>query len=600
MKFAFSFLTFLFATVLLQAQNNQATQKIDKKLSELLEVSHAPGFSICIVRGDKVIYSKGFGYANIEKKQKVDENTLFPIGSTSKAFTTALLGILEGENALSFDDSPIKYLPGLKFYNAQLNTELTIKDLVSHRSGLPRHDLSWYLFPTEDKDSLLARVQYHQPFTSFRTQWYYNNFGYLIQGMIAAKITGKSWEQNIRDRFFEPLGMLRSNLSIAEMKTFDNIATGYQWKNLDKTEAMEYFNIAAISPAGSINSSAAEMSAWLKLWLNKGRYNGKQILPESYIVKAQNPLMLVGGGIADPQFPDQHLKSYGYAWFESSYKGHYRMEHGGNIDGFSGNVCLFPADSLGIVILCNQDGSFVPALARNIVSDILLKTKEDNWVNYHKDKVADLKKQLESSKSGQIAERVANTSSSHSMREFEGTYTHPGYGDFTVSISNDSLFAQFPVRKYYLQHWHYDVFRGLEVKNANVDTTSELGTNLNFRTGESGQISSVSIKVEPTLEPMEFTRTPPRIKFDAKNLKLFSGNYELAGAILKVTEAADALLLDVPGQPQYTLVPSGENEFTVQGLSGYKARFAESMTHVELQLIQPNGTFVAKKTIKNK
>lgn len=499
-------LIFLLNFTLAFAQNAFPTKQLDDKLEVLLKETHAPGFSIAIVKNNQVIYSKGFGYSNIAQKQKVDENTLFAIGSTTKAFTTGLLGIMEAEHGLNFDDNPRKYLPKLEFYNDQLDAELTIKDLVAHRSGLPRHDMSWYLFPTENRDSLLTRIKYHEPFKDIRTQWYYNNFGYLIQGMITEKITGKSWEDNIRERFFIPLEMKNSNLSFAEMKQAKNMATGYEWKNMETTKAMDYYNIAAMSPAGSINSSALEMTKWIGIWLNKGKYKDKQVLPEAYVKKAINPLFIING-IADPKFPDQHLNSYGYAWFVSSYKGHYRMDHGGNIDGFSANVSLFPNDDIGIVVLTNQNGSMLPVLARNIAADLLLATKATDWIAYLKEKQTANKKKLTETKTEAANAKVNGTKPSHSLQEFTGDYKHPGYGTFYITVKNDSLFAQTPKGELYLSHRHYDIFTPMEVKNNVVDTDTEEHSGFNFQTDDAGKIVALTIKLEPTLEPIKFTKT---------------------------------------------------------------------------------------------
>jgi CubicO group peptidase (beta-lactamase class C family) len=380
MKFKLLLLAIVFANSVF-AQSNLNEKRLDKTLKSLQEATQAVGFSVAIVQGDKIIYAKGFGYKDLEIILKVDEHTLFPIGSTSKAFTTALLGIMEDEKDLKFTDSPKKYLPELEFYNTDLNNNITIKDMVSHRTGLPRHDLSWYLFPTESKDSLLARVKHQKPFTEIRTQWYYNNFMYLAQGLITEKLTGKSWEDNIRERFFKPLQMQTSNLTIKELEASANVSKGYVLEKFSTSKLTPYYNIAAISPAGSINSSASEMANWIKIWLNDGKFNNTQVLPENYVKKAINPLILVGNGIVDDKFPDQHLNSYGYAWFVSSYKGHYRLEHGGNIDGFSANVSFFPTDNFGIVVLANQDGSALPTLVRNAISDELLNLEKNRLGN---------------------------------------------------------------------------------------------------------------------------------------------------------------------------------------------------------------------------
>lgn len=574
------------------SQQSISAQKLEKKISEYLEVSRAPGVAVAVVTKDKVLLSKGYGYRNLEKKQVVDANTLFAIGSTSKAFTTALLGVLEQSHKLSFDESPRKYLSDLNFYNDQLNSELTIKDLICHRSGLPRHDYSWYLFPTEDKDSLLARVAYHEPFTDIRTAWYYNNFAYLIQGLIAEELTEQTWEENIAEKFFKPLEMSRSNTDIYALQRDKNRATGYQWKQFKNVEPMDYFNIAAIGAAGSVNSSVSEMGNWMQTWLNGGKYKGVQVLPESYVRKAMNPLMLVGEGVKDPKFPDQHLNAYGYAWFISSYKGHYRMEHGGNIDGFSANVCLFPYDDLGIVVLTNQNASLLPTLIRNEISDMVLKLPESDWMAYLEEKIDQAKKQIEKQKEAQSSSRVAAAGPSHNLSSYAGNYSQPGYGTFAIQLKNDSLFARFREYQFYLQPWHYDVFKPREISKGRVDMETDAELDFNFQSNLQGDISGVAIKIEPTLDPLIFSRSAFNVELSEEQLASFAGVYELGGMKIKVTKAKDGLFLDVPGQPQYTLKAISDSEFVVHGLQGYKARFEVAN---ELHMIQPNGTFVAKK-----
>lgn len=577
------------------SQSNLNEVQLDTTLTALQELTGTVGFSVAVVKGKEVIYSKGFGFSDLENEQKADENTLYPIGSTSKAFTVGLLGIMEEEKGLSFNDSPRKYLPELEFYNDELNNNITILDMVSHRTGLPRHDLSWYLFPTNNKDSLLSRVQYQEPFTDIRTQWYYNNFMYLAQGLITEKLTGKSWEDNIRERFFNPLDMSRSNLSIKELEGATNISKGYALENFETNKLLPYYDIAAISPAGSINSSVAEMANWLKVWLNEGQYNGKQILPKSYVEKAINPLMLVGNGIADKQFPDQYLNSYGYAWFVSSYKGHYRLEHGGNIDGFSANVSFFPTDKVGIVVLTNQNGSALPTLVRNTVSDMLLDLSETDWKAYYSEKIEEIKASEEKKKAGEKKSRILNTTPSHELTAYTGKYDHPAYGSFKIVYENDSLFARFTRKDAFLDHKHYDVFKPYLINNKKADTISGLGFNFNFQTNDLGDIETVRLKFEPTLDPIIFTRTPEQTDVDPQILASYVGTYTLSGAELKVYMKEENLRLLVPGQPEYTLIPVTENEFLIKGLSGFKANFVPRDNSVDLMLLQPNGTFTATK-----
>lgn len=595
----FVLFTFSLLTLLLPFQN-QAQGKVDKelekKLQQLLEETNTPGFSIAIVKGDEVIYAKGFGYSDLENKVKVDENTLFAIGSTTKAFTTGLLGILEEEKGFKFSDKPSKYLPELEFYNDELNTYLTVEDLVCHRSGLPRHDFSWYLFATDSKDSLLERVAFQEPTLGLREGWQYNNFGYLIQGMISEELTGKTWEDNIKNYYFNKLDMKRSNVSIAELQQSSNIAKGYDWIDFDHAELMDYFKIASMSPAGSINSSSSEMANWIKVWLNDGKYKDLEILPASYVSKALNPLFSLGSGVSDPNFADQHLSSYGYAWFNSSYKGHYRMEHGGNIDGFSANVCLFPSDDLGIVVLCNQNGSMLPSLVRNTVADALLGVEKDDWVKYFKERKSKVKEQMEALEKADESMRQEGTSPSHSLVQFTGKYNNPGYGTFSLVLNNDSLFAQFGVHTAYLEHFHYNIFSPMQIKNGKVTADELIGSKFNFQTSDMGEIESVLIHFEAGLDPIKFMRSPLVVDVSEEDLKKHIGIYVLGGANLVIGLGEDlTLTLDVPGQPQYKLLPSSANEFSLKGISGYKARFEERDGKASLILIQPNGTFVASK-----
>ena len=350
------------------SQPDTRLKNIDKELNKVLAATKAPGFAVAVVEGDKVIYAKGFGYRDYENEIPVDANTLFAIGSSTKAFTSAILGKLRAEDKLSFDDSPLDHIPELKFHNDNMNNNIIIKDLMRHSTGLPRHDLSWYYFPTHNKDSLIQRVKYQEPFTGVRQQWYYNNFMFLAQGVIAEKITGKSWEDNINDMFFKPLGMSRSNSTIDEMKSANNAAFGYELKKGDVISKMDYYDIAGMSPAGSINSSVNDMTKWLMTWINKGKFNDIEIIPETYVTEAMSSQMVLNAALPDEELPDMHFAHYGYGWMLQSYRGHYRVEHGGNIDGFSASVAFFPTDKLGIVVLTNQNGSAVTGLARNTIA----------------------------------------------------------------------------------------------------------------------------------------------------------------------------------------------------------------------------------------
>ncbi len=579
---------------------SQVTDKrlkgIEKEFEQLLDTWKAPGFAVAIVEGNKVLYSAGFGKRNIEQDLPVTANTLFAIGSCSKAFTSSLLGILRSETDLTFDDPPAKYIPELKFYNNEMNDGITIRDLMCHRTGLPRHDYSWYFFPTDNRDSLMARLQYQEPTFGVREQWQYNNFMFLAQGVIAEKITGKSWEENIKEHFFKPLGMNTAAVDIEEMTSRADHATGYEVKNDEIIRPMDYYEIRAMAPAGSINSSVNEMASWLKVWINGGKLDGKEIIPADYAREAMSSQMVVGGGLPSAEVPDAFLSNYGYGWFLSSYRGHYRVEHGGNIDGFSASTSFFPTDSIGIVVLTNQNGSTIPGIVRNMVADRMLGLKAINWsdqVKSQRDKQLAAQKETVKSTS---SNRRENTQLSHPITEYTGSYENPAAGKMRITLKNDSLFGSSNDASLWLEHYHYDVFEPHFINKYGIDTTSSL-LRVVFQTDASGDISGFTMNIEPTLDPILFKRAVEAVKMEVAELEKYSGEYELAGMVAKFFMKNDELHLVVPNQPEYTLIPTGKDAFAIKGLDGFNVKFSsdDSGNISEAVFIQPNGTFAAKK-----
>jgi CubicO group peptidase (beta-lactamase class C family) len=580
------------------SQTDKRLKGIEKQFSSVLESTKAAGFAVAIVEGDKIIYAKGFGYSDYENKVPADANTLFAIGSSTKAFTSALLGLHREDDKLSFNDNPRQHIPELEFYNDDMNNNIIIKDLMRHSTGLPRHDGAWYYFPSHDKDSLLARIKHQEPFTGIRQQWYYNNFGFLVQGVITEKITGKSWEENIEDHFFKPLGMNRSKTRIEGMKTSSNAALGYTLDADRNIEKMDYYDIAGMSPAGSINSSVNDMSKWLITWINKGKYKDEQIIPENYIREAMSSQMVVAAGLPTEELPDAQFANYGYGWLLHSYKGHYVVEHGGNIDGFSANVAFFPTDKLGIVVLTNQNGSAVPRLIRNITADYMLKVDKTEWAKKHKEDVEKMLGNQEEVKENTELSNVKNTKPSHTKLDYTGSYENKGYGKFEIIVENDSLFSELNGERLYLNHFHYDTFELLDVKDGKVDTTGiGKSVKMTFSTNEAGDIDYGRVGIEPTLDPIAFKREPKTIDVDTNTLEQYVGKYDLMGTEIKVyIKDENVLYAFVPNQPEYELVPTVEHKFNLKVLDGYKVEFVENDGKItEIKFIQPNGTFSGKR-----
>ncbi|HEY0680598.1 MAG TPA: serine hydrolase [Chitinophagaceae bacterium] len=579
--------------------HSQTTDKrfatMDTFVNRVLQDWRAAGCAVAVVEKNKIVYAKGFGYKDWQKKIPVTENTQFAIGSCSKAFTSALLGMLVKDGKLDLDKPVHDYLPQLKFHNEYLTNHISARDLMTHRTGLPRHDFSWY-GSTTSRDSLLHRIQYLEPSASLRERWQYNNFMFLAQGVLAEKLYGNKWENLVKEKIFTPLGMNRSNFSVNDLQNDPDFTFGYR-EQKDSVIKMDFMNIDPIGPAGSINSTVKDMANWVITWINGGKFNGKEVLPASYVSQAISSQMVISGGLPSKEFPDLHMSNYGLAWFLSSYRGHYRVDHGGNIDGFSANTSFFPSDSIGIIVLVNQNTSAVPGIIRNTIADRLFGLQYRNWNKFQKDAVLKNKAAALQKKNTDSLNRKMNTKPSHDAAAYTGVYENPGYGKVTVVQDRDTLWLNYNkfVRKWYLRHYHFDIFESISIE-VPVEEQGGDGNKVRFITNNKGEIGSIETQMEPAVKDIVFTRLPPAIELTKSDIQQYVGDYELQGVIAKVyIRGENTLMLLVPGQPDYELVATKKHEFDIKAVKGFSLRFeANDKNEITgVNFIQPNGTFKA-------
>jgi len=543
------------------------------------------------------VWSKGYGYRDFENKLPATPNTQFAIGSCTKAFTSTVIGMLNKEGKVEYDKPVRDYLPELKFFNDEMNDKITLRDMMCHRTGLPRHDYSWYLFTTDSRDNIMQRIPYMEPSAGLREKWQYNNFMFFLQGMVAEKLTGKSWEENVKERIFTPLEMTNSNFSVNDMAKSAEGSVGYEVLKDSVIKKMDYYNINSMGPAGSINSSVTDMAKWVTAWINNGKAGGKELIPIGYRTEAISGQMIISGGLPDSITPDVQFSNYGFGWMMASYRGHYRVEHGGNIDGFSASTCFFPSDSIGIVVLVNQNGSAVPGIVRNYIADRLLKEKYVDWSGRGRKKVEKDKKAGEDAKKSTSSNRKPNAPMSHPAKDYEGVYSHKGYGSFTVGLRNDSLIVSLKDKSLWLNHFHYDVFDAWLVdKKDGIDTVNQEAMKVQFLSNVSGDIESASMQLEPTVKPLIFTRSAKEIDVKKDDLTKYVGDYELAGTVMKFyVKGEKTLYAFVAGQPEYELTPIEKDRFALKILIGYYVKFGVNdkgeVTDVTFQ--QPNGNFKA-------
>ncbi|HMU45745.1 MAG TPA: serine hydrolase [Chitinophagaceae bacterium] len=601
----FFYISLLFFSISTFAQKKSKPQPdplagIDTAFQRVLKDRNAAGFAVAVVNKDKIIYAKGFGYRDYENKLPVTPNTQFAIGSCTKAFTASLMGLLNKEDKLDYDKPVREYLPELHFFNDNLNNMVTVRDMMCHRTGLPRHDYSWYLFNTSSRDSLLERIKYMEPTAPIRQQWQYNNFMFLAQGVIAEKLTGKSWEENVKEKIFVPLGMNNSNFSIHDLKKNKDAALGYRVYKDSIIKKTDYYDINAMGPAGSINSSVNEMANWVMLWINGGKFQGKEVLPASYVKEAMSSQMVIAAALPDKDIPDAFLANYGFGWMITSYRGHYRVEHGGNIDGFSASTSFFPSDSIGIIVLTNQNGSAVTGIVRNIIADRLLGEKQIDWNGRANDAQKKAKEAAKEAENSAVSNKKEGTSPSHPIADYTGLYSNPGYGTLDVLQRNDSLFMLAVNQGTWLRHYHYDVFEALPVdKTDGIDTSEKENLKVQFHMNAAGEISHISLPLQPGLKDIEFTRKPKPKEIEKDELKKYTGEFEFAPGktVQFYLKGEKTLYAFIEGQPEYELVPIDKNKFSLKVLTGYSVLFEENEKGeiTAASFIQPNGTFKATK-----
>ncbi len=455
------FLLFLVFPIFVFAQSlDDKLKEIDAYAEKTRQDWNVPGIAIAIVKDDKVVFAKGYGVRELGKSDKVDENTLFAIASNSKAFTTASLAILIDEKKLSWDDKVVKYLPEFQLYNPYVTSELTIRDLVSHRSGLDTFsgDLLWYE-TTYSADEILRRVRYLKPKSSFRSQFGYQNLMFIAAGKVIERVSGKTWSQFVSERILTPLGMSRTTTSVKNLK--DNYSMPHN-ESGGKLRVLHSGNVDGASAAAGLNSSVSDVAKWLRLQLGKGKFEGNQIFSEVQAWQMHQPAVLLPISKAASEFnPTRHFNAYGLGWSLWDYHGRKVVSHGGGLDGMISQTAMMPEENLGLVVLTNSETG-VNTIMQNKIFDTILGVPKRDWS-------AEI---AERTKRGKIAEaeeakkieasRVANTKTSLAMKEYAGNYVDQLYGDATVAEENGKLvlrFVQSPNFVADLDHWHYDTFQ---------------------------------------------------------------------------------------------------------------------------------------------
>ncbi len=432
---------------------------LDTYVERAMREWNVPGVAIAVVRNDSVIYSRGFGVRELGKPDPVTPNTLFAIGSNTKSFTAAAIGMLVDDRTVRWDDKVTRYLPGFELHDPYVTRELTLRDVLSHRAGLGRRGDWLWIAAQYPRAEILRRIRFLEPNAGFRTELGYQNVMFLAAGEAAGAAAGMSWDDLITSRILTPLGMSTSSTTVRDLPNRPDVATPHGLRD-SVLRPIPIRNIDNIAPAGSINSSVAEMTRYLRFILGGGRFEGKELLKPETLRTIQTP------HVANPVAPDTlrpslHFTAYGLGWVLMDYKGRKLAWHNGGIDGFLSEMWTVPDEKLGFVVLTNSDNhSLGPSVAWWIVDQFLGPPARD-WhaVNFTRFKTQTAAQQA----ARRLAEnaRHGDSKPSHPLDAYAGVYTDSLYGPITVSVRDGALRVTYGAGDFggTLRHWQFDTFR---------------------------------------------------------------------------------------------------------------------------------------------
>ncbi len=507
MKKIVSVTAFLILHVLATPSFSQTTARsfigdsLDNYIIKGLHDWNVPGLAVCIVK-DSQIFVKGYGVKQMNTNDSVDENTLFMIASNTKAFTATALATLDYEKKLSLDDKVTKWLPAFKLNDTLAGEQAIIRDLLCHRLGFgpPQNDIANWK-SNLSREEVIANMRYTKAAYPFRTTWGYSNTAFVAAGQIIPKATGLQWEDYVKQLIFEPLGMTRTLALSKDLPNATNKALPHTI--VDGTLITEPFaEVDNLAPAGTISTSANDVSKWILMLLNKGMYKGKEIIPAQVIEATWTPHSILGNDM--PFFNRGQFTLYGLGWFLRDYEGRALVFHWGSITGFNSEIALVPEEKLGIIVLSNTDQAYFHAALRREILDAYLNLPYRNYSEfflsgYQKDRAQQdsVEKQLKDSAALHLKTDLP-------LQSYTGRYFNDLYGNVEIVADKGSLKMKFPRQP--------DMYAALQPLGGNrfyaVYTDPDFGRCVFTFKVESGKVKSVTVRAGGYMEnaPYEFIK----------------------------------------------------------------------------------------------
>jgi CubicO group peptidase (beta-lactamase class C family) len=455
-----------------------------------------PGAALAIVRGDEVVYMQGYGVCRAGSEEPVTPDTLFAIASCTKAFTACAAGALVDDGKLSWDDPVRKHLPWFHLSDPLADRDVTIRDLLCHRTGLAGHNILF--FGTNlGREDVVRRVGETRPAHSFRSTFDYNNIMYTAAGLEIGAAAKSTWDDVVRTHLFEPLGMKSATCSARAAASTPNHASPHERKKDGTVAVLPWHDVLDQGgPAGSIHASVREMARWVRFQLGDGTFEGRRILKAATLRETHTPQMVVRfEDHIRPAYPDSTQVAYGLGWFIHDHRGRFMHSHTGGLEGFRARIVLVPREKLGVVLLMNSGvGSSYSSMhyvVTNSLLDVLLGMEKKDWESHYQAGAKRLEDQAEAAIRERNKKRHPDTHPSRELSAYTGTYIDPAYGEAKVSLRQKDLFLEWGRSNIRLEHFHYDTF---VARQKSPDDRDPLDNDTaTFVLGSDGEVSTLRL-----------------------------------------------------------------------------------------------------------
>jgi len=446
------------------ANDNTQTSPIDKLVRDAVAAWDVPGAAVVVVTRDRVVARNGYGRRELGRDQPVTEDTIFPLASCSKAFTSTLLAMLADDGKVGWDDPVRKHWPDFHLADPLADAQVTLRDLLTHRTGVAGHDFLWYRSPFSPAE-LVRRVGKLPLERSFRSAFQYQSVMYTAAGLAAGRAGGLTWQDLVKGRVFGPLGMTTARTTTPESS--DNLAVPHRLDRDGRLRVIPWYVQREPNAAGSIHASVRDLTFWLQFQIGDGTYRGRRLVSAQNLDETHTPQFALRlEGIVKESNPDTLQMSYGLAWVIQDYRGHLLVSHAGTIDGFRAHITLLPRDGFALAILANRHHTRMNLALSNMLVDHLLHLPAKDWHSRFREIVRQEDAAKQSGRERRERDRKTGTRPSRPLTDYVGTYEHPAYGRATVTLSDDRLNWAWSGFRAVLEHYQTDTFIA---KDENLD-----------------------------------------------------------------------------------------------------------------------------------